>query len=78
MIKKNNIPPKNKPIYSEVEKEILGKNNKALIIEENESGKSKSKSANRVNNKNKKRNSQNKKPSIKFLVKMKNMSFIFT
>ena len=67
MIKKNNIPPKNKPIYSEVEKEILGKNNKALIIEENESGKSKSKSANRVNNKNKKRNSQNKKPSIKII-----------
>lgn len=66
-IKKPNVPSKGKSMYSEIEKEIVGKNNKSLIIEENESGKTKSKSANKAKNKNKKRSSQNKKPSVKII-----------
>ncbi len=58
-------PPKSKSMYSAVEKEIMGKNSKPLIIEEGTSEKPKSKKSNNTNKK--KNTSKNKKPSIKII-----------
>ena len=58
------VPPKSKSMYTAVEKEIMGKNNKPLIIEEAAAERPKSKAK---YNQAKKKNTNRKRPSIKII-----------